>query len=106
MIVSPEERTALLELVIGPCGRILSATKSEKEVVYNGNVLIESTKVWFGDFRFTERYKLQDLPRLLQCKVYVLREMDCRFETEDEPRLDRAVFAYDRGRELVNQEKK
>lgn len=87
--------------VLGPVGRMLSASKSgyynrypDNIVVFNANVCTAEGKIWFGDIDCTREVdKLRTLAERLGTKVYVLREMDGRFGNEDSPNLDKAVFA-------------
>lgn len=105
--------TAAWEL-LGRPGAMLSGSKTaapERRVVWNANVLIDQpngkfsifpakrvspVKVWFGDLSITEsEAKLQELANRFGQKVYVLREMDARFDTEANPRIDEAVAVFE-----------
>ena len=97
MLTTEDEKYTILEMVFGMAGRQLDASKSDKNTVYNGNILLDGKKYWFGDFRKYEHQKLRILSKLLDCRVDLLREMDCRFETEDKPNLDKALFTYNKG---------
>jgi hypothetical protein len=81
-------------------GRMLSGSKSayylqhpDHVTVFNANVCVRSRgKIWHGDLDITD--DIADLKRLaLSCgeTVYVLREMDARFQSEAAPLYDRAV---------------
>lgn len=77
-------------------GRMISGTKSGPPghiCVFNANVCLKSAgKIWFGDLDLTA--DTEDLKRLAAVKVedvYVLREMDCRFESQASPRYENAV---------------
>jgi hypothetical protein len=82
------------------CGRMVSATKRAPEgetCVWNANVVIKSQgKVWFGDLNLTrEGDKLKAVAKEIGEPVYVLREMDCRFDTQSLPveqLIERAVW--------------
>ena len=86
--------------ILGPCGRMISQSKSSyldrfpnNDVVFNGNVCIESGKIWFGDLDITKsEEQIKALAEALGEPVYVLREMDARFNNESSPRLDKAVY--------------
>ena len=75
-------------------GRMISGSKSlyrskypEHEVYFNANIVIESAKkVWYGDIDFHfDSVKLQEICNELKEPVYILREMDGRFENENQP---------------------
>jgi len=77
-----------------PLGRMMSWSKSDYRhsypknlVVFNGNIVTEKTgKVWFGDLDITRSMEdLQKVADELQENLYVLKEMDCRFENENKP---------------------
>lgn len=83
--------------------------------VFNANVLREIRgerwkfwvrryeKIWYGDLDITlDEEKLKELARELKCRLVVLRENDARFDTEEKPRLERAVFATDGNTVTVN----
>jgi hypothetical protein len=78
---------------LGFVGCILSASKKAPEVIWNANVCTrEHGKIWYGDISIAKSKKaLQELANKLGTNVYVLREMDARFDTEDKPRFDNAV---------------
>lgn len=56
----------------------------ENEVVFNGNIIVESQgKIWFGDIDVTlESGKLQKIADTIMEDLYILRELDARFENE------------------------
>jgi len=66
-------------------------------VVWNSNIVVEGYgKVWYGDFNITRSEGvLIALARDLGRKVYVLREMDGRFDNEKTPKTDHAIFITD-----------
>ena len=72
-------------------GRMISASKSgycerypDNLVVFNANVVTEKAdKVWYGDLDVTRDFeKLKDVANELNEDLYVVREMDGRFERE------------------------
>lgn len=74
-------------------GRMISGSKSGymernpgNKVVFNANIVIKSRgKVWYGDLDLTK--DLEDLRFVafdLKEPLYVLREMDARFENENQ----------------------
>ena len=74
-------------------GRMISGSKSsymqlypKHVVVFNANIVTKSRgKVWFGDLDLTlDEAKLKIVASALKEPLYVLREMDARFENEDQ----------------------
>ena len=70
-------------------GRMISPHKSAPKgcvCVWNGNLVSPSRgKVWFGDLNLTrEGEKLKEVAKAAGETLYVLREMDCRFDTEND----------------------
>jgi hypothetical protein len=72
-------------------GRMISGSKSgyrdrfpENEVYFNANIfLLGEGKVWYGDLDITkDREELQKIAKTLGKTIFVLREMDGRFENE------------------------
>lgn len=74
-------------------GRIITSSKSwyltrfpNNLVVFNGNIITDDGKTWWGDLDLTlEGDKLQNVANITKQTLYVLREMDCRFENENLP---------------------
>lgn len=71
------------------CGRICSAYKNAPRgqvCVWNANVLIKTHgKVWFGDININkDGDKLKEIAVKIEEPLYVLREKDCRFDTEND----------------------
>ena len=73
-------------------GRMISGSKSgywenhkENLIVFNANIIAESRgKVWHGDLDVTLDYEnLEKASEELGEPLYILREMDARFEKED-----------------------
>lgn len=72
------------------CGRMVSGSKRAPEgqrCVWNANVVTKSGgKVWFGDLNLTkEGGLLKEIAAEAGEPLYVLRELDCRFETASDP---------------------
>lgn len=70
------------------CGRMISAGKrgpSGHLCVWNANVITKSSgKIWYGDLNITkEGNKLKEIAKEIGEPLYVLREKDCRFKTEN-----------------------
>ena len=96
------EPAALLQRIeteLGPPGRMISASKSgycrrhpDHLVVWNGNLLVDGRKVWWGDLDLTA-----DEPTLRRRarhvgEIHVLHEHDGRFQHESSPLTHRAVY--------------
>ena len=73
-------------------GRMIFGSKSgywerhpDNLVVFNANVVTKrGGKVWYGDLDVTREFeKLKDVADALGEDLYVLREMDARFENEN-----------------------
>jgi len=89
--------------ILGMTGRMISSTKSgyrnrypKNLAVFNANVCTKNEgKIWYGDVDLTlSREQLAELARLLETEVYVLYEMDARFENADSPKLENAVVVF------------
>jgi hypothetical protein len=62
--------------------------------VFNANVCVTAGKVWYGDFDLTlDEAQLLDLAARTGETLYLLYEGDGRFEHEDAPLLDKAVYS-------------
>ncbi len=87
--------------ILGFCGKLLDASKMDYNrkhpdhvVVFNANVCTDDGKVWFGDIDVTlDAIKLQTLAEALGKRIHVLYEMDGRFDNEDSPAIERAVYS-------------
>ena len=71
------------------CGRMLSANKTAKSghlVLWNGNIIMAGQgKIWFGDIDITaDGKKLKMCANQYNTILYVLREKDARFSTEND----------------------
>lgn len=73
-------------------GRMISYSKSgyrdrfpENEVYFNSNIfLLGEGKIWYGDLDVTkDREILENIAREIGKDLYILREMDGRFENEN-----------------------
>ena len=72
------------------CGRMVSATKSAPKgqyCVWNANIVAKSCgKLWFGDLNLTkDSAALNKVAAAVGEPLYILREMDARFGTEQKP---------------------
>lgn len=85
------------------CGRMIAAHKIAPKgntCVWNANIIIKSSgKIWFGDLNITkEGNSLKEIAAEIGETLYVLRESDCRFDTEKDPidvLIGRAVWNTD-----------
>lgn len=84
-------RTAFINAGLVP-GRMITTSKSfylEKfpnhQVCFNANIIsAKSGKIWWGDLDLTlDGQKLEQVARELNEDLYVLRELDARFENEN-----------------------
>ena len=83
-------------------GRLISGSKSgyrrifpDNIAIFNANICIEEGKIWWGDIDLTiSKFKLIELAQNLDKIVYVLYEMDGRFENENNPLLHKAVVKF------------
>jgi hypothetical protein len=91
--------TEVLNEKIGFCGRMISASKSgyrnkfpRNLVVFNANIIVDGKKVWWGDIDLTlSKNDLLSIAVLKNKDIYILYEMDGRFENEDSPRIDNYI---------------
>ena len=82
------------------CGRMIAGSKRAPAgciCVWNANVITKSSgKVWFGDLNLTKEGKiLKEIAKEVGETLYILRESDCRFDTEKDPidlLISRAVW--------------
>ena len=101
------EITQIIERVLGYSGRMISGSKSgyrkvypENVPVFNANLVIEDAgmyvKIWHGDVDLTiDAEKLLKVSEKAGKKLYVLYEMDARFEREEDPAIERHIASYD-----------
>ena len=86
-----------------PIGRMISWSKSGyiesnpgNLVCFNANIFtLDEGKIWYGDIDITkEKEKLEQVSAQLGKPLYILREMDGRFENEELPQqqiIERAI---------------
>ena len=85
---------------LGMPGRMVAGSKSgycskfpRNLVVFNSNLCTSHEKIWYGDIDITkDRQKLREVSESLGMEIYVLYEMDGRFENENDPKIDRFVY--------------
>ena len=92
----------IIKEVLGYNGRMISGSKSgyrkqfpKNVAVFNANLCTTEGKFWYGDIDLTaDKSKLVFLAKELDKDIYVLYEMDARFENEKNPLLDRAIIVF------------
>lgn len=96
---------------LGHPGRLLSGSKSgymdkygTHVVVFNANLFVGKDKIWYGDLDLTlDKEILLESAKELNQTLYVLYEMDGRFENEDNPKLEKYLAKYTpQGEVIVN----
>lgn len=105
-VVVPQETTSLLSFLIneklGYPGKMISGSKSgyrnhypDNMAIFNANLCIDEGKVWHGDIDVTKsKNDLQEIADKTGKKLYVLFEMDGRFDYEEDPLLKNAVAVF------------
>jgi hypothetical protein len=94
--------TEQLTTVLGYPGRMISGSKSgyrdrnpDNFAIFNSNICTEAGKVWFGDIDVTlQKETLCELAKANNETLYVLYEMDARFENEESPLLSKAAIKF------------
>jgi|AACY02.5.fsa_nt_gi hypothetical protein len=92
----------ILTTSLGWPGRMISGSKSgyrntnpKNFAIFNANICTRAGKVWFGDIDLTlQKAKLQEIAQSLNETLYVLYEMDARFENENSPLLEKAAATF------------
>jgi hypothetical protein len=90
-----------LRQTLGWDGRMISWSKSgyrerhlDHVAIFNANVSLEQGKIWHGDVDLTlDEQKLHAFSERIGETVFLLYEMDGRFENEGQPLLERAIFS-------------
>ncbi len=92
----------LIEKMLGIPGKLISFSKSlykerypKNIVVFNGNVCTKENKIWYGDLDITLcKDKLIELSKELNETIYILYEMDGRFENENNPLINNYLIKF------------
>lgn len=92
----------LINEKIGWAGRLVSGSKSsyrmnhpDNFVIFNSNICTKIGKIWCGDIDLTKsKQDLLDIAEATGEELYVLFEMDGRFENEDSPKIDMAAAVF------------
>lgn len=92
---------------LGPSGRMICwdtdtyvKEHPNDEVVFNANLCMltiqpKRRKLWYGDLNLTkENDILQEIADFCREPIYILSELDGRYEYEKDPQIDRAIKMY------------
>ena len=91
--------TSISSSILGFEGKMISFSKSgyrqenpENLVIYNANIIQKTEKgyekIWYGDIDITLEYeKLIRISECLDTEIFVLYEMDARFDRESDPNV-------------------
>ena len=95
MKVSPADTRDVLRV-----GRMISFNKTCPKghvCVFNANICVKSKgKIWHGDLDLTADAKaLKEFAKNAGETIHILREMDARFHTEDNPQYENAVASIE-----------
>lgn len=96
-----EDLAKLAREILGYPGAMICGSKSmygemypKNIAVFNSNVVTAKGKIWYGDLDVTlSEKKLAELASKSGETIYVLREMYGRFENEENPKIEYAVYA-------------
>jgi hypothetical protein len=88
---------------LGYQGKMISGSKSgygkaypKNIAIFNANVCTNEKKIWWGDIDITvSKDELIALSQELKETIYVLYEMDGRFENERQPKLNNAAIIFE-----------
>lgn len=94
--------TEKIQKVLGYNGRMISGSKSgyrerhpNNFAIFNANLCVKDGKFWFGDVDITyDKEILSNFAKDENCEVYVLYEMDGRFDNEDSPLIKKAAVIF------------
>ena len=96
------ERHEVISQTLGFPGRMISGSKSgyrdrypNNLVIFNANVCTAQNKIWYGDLDLAlDKEKLSLLAVALGQDLYVLYEMDGRFENKKSPIIKSAQVVF------------
>lgn len=94
-----ENKQEIAVKYLGMLSNMISMSKSgyrnnhpDNIVVFNSNICTNTEKIWYGDIDVTKSLqKLIDLALEINEDIYVLYEMDGRFDNEDKPLIHKYV---------------
>lgn len=90
--------------ILGGPGRMICGSKGQYRSdnpqnvpIFNANIVSDSgEKLWHGDLDLTvDEDRIKAVARELGTQLYVLYEMDARFENEESPKLENAIYWTD-----------
>ena len=90
--LNPKRTSLVFNVFRYPFGKMLSSSKSRyrdrnpgNEVFFNANIFtIEDGKIWYGDIDYTkDQETLEKIATKLERNLYIVRELDGRFENEN-----------------------
>lgn len=92
----------ILNKKLGWPGRMISGSKSgyrrvypENFVIFNANLCTQKEKIWYGDLDLTkDKDILSEIAKELNETLYVLYEMDARFENENNFNIENAAAIF------------
>lgn len=98
----------IISKTLGINGRMISGSKSgyrnrypNHVAIFNANIIAKMPdgsieKLWYGDLDITlDENAIKSAALDGECELYVLREMDARFEFEDDPQITKYVYMTD-----------
>ena len=88
---------------LGMEGKIISWSKSgyrkanpKNFVIFNSNICTNEKKIWWGDIDITlSKDELVALAQELKETIYVLYEMDGRFDNEEHPLINNPIVIFE-----------
>jgi hypothetical protein len=87
---------------LGYPGRMIAGSKSyyrqlkpDNVAIFNANLCTSDKKIWYGDIDVTlDVEKLSLIAQKAGETIYILHEMDCRFDTEYNVNINKAVAIF------------
>ena len=105
-------KTTEVSKILGMQGKIFGSKSMYHEeypdtlVIFNANICTpDGKKIWYGDIDVTkDSKKLKKVASTLKKELYVLREMDARFENEEKPLVNKYVYKTDGDSDHITEE--
>lgn len=93
----------IIEKHLGQIGSVITFSKSNYRikhpnniVIFNCNIIIEGKKIWYGDIDVTLfKRDLLDISKEINKDIYLLYEMDARFDKELNPNLHNFAVKFE-----------
>lgn len=96
-----------LSRMIAYSRRVYLSRRPNNQALFNANVVTDQGKIWWGDLDLADdSEKLQDVANELRTNLYILREEDYRFSTENRAMNEVKKIAVKKFEHKENQEKK